>query len=409
MPRTSNSDGSTIVAEDHADGTTEIRAEIGGTPVSRTFIFPMLIRIGEAVVRMDGIGGVATDQAHRHQGHSRRVLEGAVDAMIVGDAALSTLYGIPDFYHRFGFATAGAEYTVTLPTRSSAPSDVPAGWEVRPFTAGDLPAVARLYQLATARATGAVPRQLDTDQPHPGQRPAVSALSRRAWHRLSQRAGTDECRVLIDPEGSVAAYAWIGRDTWWIRNRLEDAPSSFHIGEPVARDPVAADALVAACLAWARESASGPDLLELVIPPEGPVANAAAYEGATFVQRHTRHGEFMARVLDVGRLFRQMLPEVRARLRRSELGYRGPLSLHAGEASVTLAIDGDRIDIVASPSHRGLSVTLTEDALARMALGAFEPEDLAARLPDPPGRDVVKVLAAMFPKRAGHIYPADRF
>src|SRR5215218_7054769 len=145
------SDEPRMVAEDHADGTTEIHAEIDGIPVSRTFIFPMLIRIGEAVVRMDGIGGVATDEAHRHRGYSRRVLETAVDTMRAGDAALSTLYGIPDFYHRFGYATSGAEHTVKLPASDTATprTCLPEGWLFRPFAPDDLPAVALMYDATT--------------------------------------------------------------------------------------------------------------------------------------------------------------------------------------------------------------------------------------------------------------------
>jgi predicted acetyltransferase len=404
-----------MVAEEHADGTTEIRGEIDGTPVSRTFIFPMLVRIGEAVVRMDGIGGVATDEAHRHRGYSRRVLKTAVDTMRAGDAALSTLYGIPDFYHRFGFATSGAEHTVKLPASGKAAprASLPVGWSFRPFTPDNLTAVAVIYDATTARATGAVPRLVDggVDAPNGvhASNPAAITMCRRAWRDLLKPASADDCRVLIDASGTVVAYAWIGSDTWWIRKRQRDASTSFHIGEAMAIDPQAADALVAACHDWAHESMSGVEAVEFVIPPEGPVAHAAAYEGAAFVQRHTRHGEFMARVLDLNRLFQQMLPELNARLQHSGDAYQGQLTLHTDEGSISLAIRNRGISIASRSARRAVAIKLPQASLASMVLGAFEVSDLAARLLDPPDKQAVEVLATLFPRRAPHIYPADRF
>ena len=57
------------------DGSTTVELLVDAQSVSRATIIPMTIRIGAATVRMDGIGGVATDDAHRYQGYSRRVLE----------------------------------------------------------------------------------------------------------------------------------------------------------------------------------------------------------------------------------------------------------------------------------------------------------------------------------------------
>ena len=128
-------DGTQIVTFDHDDGTREVRLEADGTDLSRTFIFPYLMRIGKSVVRMDGIGGVATGEDYRYRGYSRRVMEAAVEVMRAGDAALATLYGIQDFYHKYGFATCGPEYTVILPLddRKAAVSTLPEGWTFRPF------------------------------------------------------------------------------------------------------------------------------------------------------------------------------------------------------------------------------------------------------------------------------------
>src|SRR5215212_7644751 len=108
-------DGTRIVFTNHPSGTSDVLLLLHGQQVSRVVIVPMLMRIGAAVVRMDGIGGVSTEEGFRHRGYSRRVMETAVAQIRQGDAALSTLFGIEDFYQKFGYETTGPEYTVIMP------------------------------------------------------------------------------------------------------------------------------------------------------------------------------------------------------------------------------------------------------------------------------------------------------
>src|SRR5215213_10701785 len=133
-------DGSRIVTVDHPTGTSDLLLQLDGRQVSRVVIVPMVMRIGAAVVRMDGIGGVGTEEEFRNQGYSRRLMETAVQQMQQGDAALSTLFGIQDFYQKFGYETTGPEYSVILPLMNSpaARHSLPCEWRFRPLTADDM-------------------------------------------------------------------------------------------------------------------------------------------------------------------------------------------------------------------------------------------------------------------------------
>ena len=115
-------DGTRIVFINHPSGTSNVLLQLDGRQVSRVVIVPMLMRIGAAVVRMDGIGGVGTEEEFRNRGYSRRVMESAVQQMQRGDAALSTLFGIQDFYQKFGYETTGPEYSVILPFGDASPA-----------------------------------------------------------------------------------------------------------------------------------------------------------------------------------------------------------------------------------------------------------------------------------------------
>src|SRR5260370_31083701 len=104
-----------ITFERRPGGDTCVELVVDGRSASRLFVVPFTLRIGAATVRMDGIGGVETEKDCRHRGYARRVLEATVEHMRQGDAALSMLYGIPDFYPKFGYATAGPEHAIELP------------------------------------------------------------------------------------------------------------------------------------------------------------------------------------------------------------------------------------------------------------------------------------------------------
>ena len=97
MVERSFADDSRIVIVNHPSGTSDVLLLLHEQQVSRVVIVPMLMRIGAAVVRMDGIGGVSTQERVRNRGYSRRVMEATVQQMRRSDAALSTLFGIQDF------------------------------------------------------------------------------------------------------------------------------------------------------------------------------------------------------------------------------------------------------------------------------------------------------------------------
>src|SRR5215207_133333 len=410
-------DGTRTVIDNQPSGTSDVLLQLQGRRLSRVVIVPMLMRIGAAVVRMDGIGGVGTEEEFRNRGYSRRVMETVVQQMRDGDAALSTLFGIQDFYQKFGYETTGPEYTVVLPLVDAPPAapTVPPGWQFRPLIADDMPAVMRLYHANTRRATGALVRHDAGDDPWETEQvadvnPDARKIGLRAWSRLRTIAvepGEDACRVLVDESDRIAAYAWFGVN-WWMGVRRRDLPGAFHIAEAMARDAESGDALLAACRTWADEAEGDCKSVALAIPPESPVAWAAAYEGGEMLAAYTRGGDFMGRVLDVGCLLRQLRPELAVRARSTRLPFQGRLTLRTDEGEAAIVLTGDDV-LVDDGAKGGIVVELPQTALARLCLGGFDPTDVLARLPDRPGQEAAALLRLLFPRRMPHIYQMDRF
>jgi predicted acetyltransferase len=376
----------------------ELRLDDRG--ISRLWIVPFTIHIGVAKVRMDGIGGVGTDDEHRNRGYSRRVLEAAIQQMRSGDAALSMLYGIRDFYPKFGFATTGPDHLVVL-TDLKRHHALPTGWTVRPFTARDLPTVQALYGRNATETVGAAVR------------PAEGGV----WTRLlesTDASGRAGCRVLEGPDGAVHAYVWRARWCWYVNHALEpNYEDSLVLGEVMADRPLAADAALAACRLWALEEAGNRTVKQVVLalPPNGVLAAAAMRQDARFIQNYGACGGSMARVLSVPRLLEALRPELQARLQAAHNTFTGSLVLETDIGSAALQITPEHVMVAEAQDagSDGLHVTLPQAELARLALGAFPPADLLARLAARPSEAVSQLLETLFPLRHPHMYLPDRF
>lgn len=381
-----------IIALD--DGNLRVGLTLEGEEVSRAFIIPMTVRYGVATLRMDGIGGVATEDEHRHKGYSRRVMEASVARMRSGPAGVSMLYGIRDFYPKYGYATLGPETAIELHDLDGM-GEIPAGWEVRPARVEDFAAIRAIYDESTAEATGALLR-------------ADDSLS---WSRLRESIEKDdgECRVAVDAAGTVEGYAWRASRHWWMEHWMHWSPAGLKTGEAFARDPLAADALLAGCAAWAR--ALQQERISLTTPLDGHLAGAAMLRTSEVWYRFTRDGEFMGRVVGIQKLFRAIQPELTRvwALAAPGLTFRGVVLFDTGEDIGRLRLGDDGVEVIdeGADEMTALHVELGTGELARLVFGGL-PTTYLTRLPGVTPA-AVGVLTALFPHRLPYIYPPDRF
>jgi hypothetical protein len=388
-------------AESGRAGTVDVQLLIEGRPVSSCRIIPLRLRAGAAVIRMDGIGKVETAEEFRQRGLARRVLSHALRLMEEGDAALTMLYGITDFYPKFGYVTVGPESTISLPPLGR-DSPLPSGYEARPFRQEDLESVQRLYTQMTARSVGAAVRP---DDGYP-------------WTALLAGLGQEraaDCRVVTDVGGQIRGYVWRGQDLSFVRAHSRYNPEDLVLAEAVAVDPPAADAVLTVCRQWAAHEAihRGREVKQVLLfaPHEGPVTAAAMQMESTLARGYGPDGGWMARVLSAGGLLSSLQPELSRRLSGAGNAFHGSLRIVTETGEATLHIDGGTVRVAEGPGEprESLLCSLPQTTLARLAMGAYPPEDLLARLENPPEETLSELLQIMFPARPAQIFLADRF
>lgn len=370
-----------------------------GRAVSRCWIVSQRIRIGCAAVRMDGIGGVGTDGDHRGRGFARRVLEAALRRMNQGDAGLTMLYGIPDFYERFGYATAGPEYAISVDV--DARERLPSGWSCRPAVLDDMPSLMRVYEAATALSVGV----------------AVRTERSYAWRALTSRLaepGDPECVVAIDGSGQIRGYVRLGAGFWAVDVLQRDVQSERVIAEAMAVDAGAAEAVLSECVmlcaACSPTAEAGVRVL-IPTPHEGPLYAAAMLRSARLVRTYQRSGGSMARALNVGRLLADLTPELTRRLKESRIRLARPLVVTTEQESVRLRTSAEGVCAEADDgeSEPVDAWRVSQANLARLALGALPPELVTEPCPNPCSARVRRLVAALFPERHPHMHLPDRY
>ncbi len=145
----------------------------GGRIVACLACIEQTASVDGGLLRMGGIGQVSTLPEYRGQGLMSRLLDDAIRRMEEEGIALSDLGGDRLRYGRYGWETAGREWTFTVTPRSIGAAARPQGFEARRIEASGA-AVAGIMRLHDAE-----PRR--TVRTEAGYRVLLSRLGKELW------------------------------------------------------------------------------------------------------------------------------------------------------------------------------------------------------------------------------------
>jgi len=132
-------------------------AEEDGLIVATAQVFSREMYVKGYPVSVGAIGDVTTLEEFRKQGISKRLMHMCIDYMVENDIVTSLLYtDIQDFYAKLGwFSVPRRSIEITLTDEYK----LPEGYELSPFTEGDLQKAEELYHISSSRFDGAFTRK----------------------------------------------------------------------------------------------------------------------------------------------------------------------------------------------------------------------------------------------------------
>ncbi|HVC33396.1 MAG TPA: GNAT family N-acetyltransferase [Chloroflexota bacterium] len=358
-------------------------AEVDGRIVSHVRVRDRPIRYGSAVLRMGGIGTVATLPAYRGRGLATALLTDAIDSMRAQGLHLSMLFtGRFTFYARLGWAAFPLHcFQWPLPIDRLAVD--PTSYRVRTFDSNrDLAGVEAVYDEYNHRRTG------------------THVRSSQFWREGIAQGRRLAPTLVADREGVVVAYATF-------RSRGD----AVQLDEAGCRAG-AASAFAPLARAIVEEGvAAGAQRIEGHLPRSHGLLAALARLSSVPIEGRLRGG-VMLRVVDLHGLFQAALPALSERLSRHEWlsSRQASFGFRVRGDYVRLSLDRGDLALDAEPAERVLD--LGTSLFFRLFFGesplALLAEDLTVGGLDP-GGDELALLGALFPPQDPFYWAADDF
>ena len=292
----------------------------GEEPVSKLVLLGMDVRFGAPALPVEGYAAVSTAPEQRRRGYMDRLFRRSLRSA-AQRVSVVCLYGIADFYPRFGFVTCqrGTEWRVSLYNTRRLPP-VPEG-ALRAGGLSDLPAMRALYNQVHGERPWTVARADDWDR----------IPREREW-----RPGAEIC--LAGHGGVVTGYAVIQAPAFGWRH------DHVLLHEVVARDLVTARMLLAEAARRGRRL----DYERIVFhePSDSAVARVARAIGCEVAYRHYAASGGMAALLDRGRFLDALGPELARRAAAARVTEAAQLpALAALRGGALLPDDGDLLQL----------------------------------------------------------------
>jgi GNAT superfamily N-acetyltransferase len=310
---------------------------IDGQMVTHFGIWDYRMRVGGASVRCGGVGLVATHADFRKRGLMDATARASMCAMRELGYDMSVLFGIDNYYDRFGFVRAWGEDTYTV-----AVVDVEQGAAKGPlsrFVYENRPDIDKLCNRYNTRLTGTAVR------PTYG-RHYLKAYTGYLW----PRRGSAEGFVIVKRDGTTLEVA-------------------DHAGEPSA---------VLAALGRLAGKMSCSELRFIHLHRRSPLCKLIRMGNCRCQTQLRKCGRAMVAVVNLSGTLSKLAGEFSMRLKASRLAdWRGQLLIDGRDQQAVLDIDRVRVNVMPSAniaSRQCKNAIRGGNEIAQLLIGADEPE-----------------------------------
>ena len=331
------------------------------------------MRVGAARVRTAGIGGVSTHGSFRKQGVMWKTGTATVEAIRECGYDMSVLFGIPDFYHRFGYVDAWPESSHWIQVNNLPAERLPAKLKLKSFRGprAGFPDIRRLHNGEYSRLTGTAVRPTWTHGDVAGQR----------W---------------VDGRGKTCGYVIAHAE-----------------GPRLVCDEAAGDADQALRVLRTLAKKWGCHDIEFRMMPYLHALAVRLRRGRCRVESHYDHsGGAMVRVVNLASTLDRLCGELARRLKGSAFdGWSGTLAIQGDGEAAAIRIGKGRVSVAkpgAKPT-RTKHVVRAGPHVAQLVMGTDDPLEVAERGRMRLAGDARELVRVLFPRQYPMLCARDRY
>jgi predicted acetyltransferase len=344
--------------------------------VCRVKVFLHKVRIGTARVPTGGIVGLETEREFRNKGYARLMLDDCLSSMRKEQLPLSMLIGIPNMYHKFGYAQTLNRYRLVIPTRTAEEAENHCA--ARDFRKTDARAIARIYEKNNFLRNISMVRE-----------------NWAGFRHGSYYSTGSKCKVILDKKNRIAGYA--GYDD------NEKELVVFELG-------CTGEAVFPSLLNMLSKLAVRMRLgtVNILLPPDHPFAEYCTRYDCDFHTHHFRNETGMVRITDMRALFTCLKGELGLRIRNSRFkDIRTLLKIKTELGKVLLDIEKGKVSLREIGRKPAVSLSLPQSGLSQLLTGFRSSRDVLAEPGVSLTRGGEEIMNALFPKSHPYLWNAD--
>jgi hypothetical protein len=328
------------------------------------------MRIGAARVRVAGIGAVATDGFHRKQGLMDVTARAGIEKTRQAGYDMSLLFGIGDYYHKFGYVRAWTPTTYSL-------------------------AVDRLPE--------------DPETPKPRREPFDPGAKdiRRMYNREHKHLTGTAVRPTYK-----APIDWKKCDSWTWRDKAGRLKGYLVTSEARGKfNCLETGGKVETALAVLRKVAGKLGYRDVRLPSlhhDHPAAVWLRRNNCGIKRDYIRSGGPMIRTLSLRSTLEKLAPVLAARLGQSHLAdWTGDLLIADGREKAVLQFGDDGCEV--SDATRAASAIRGDDHVAQLLIGTDDPAEIVSAANMRLSGDARALLPILFPAQHPMLRQLDHF
>ncbi|HIB92202.1 TPA: GNAT family N-acetyltransferase [Candidatus Poribacteria bacterium] len=350
--------------------------------VSSLWLGKYQMRYGVSVLRVGGIGGVATDEVYRHQGFARRIMEESSTWMNSQDFDVAMLFGIPNFYHKFGYATVLPETWIDIEVQDVHNANLE--YQIRTFEMANLPEILEIYHSNNADRVGTLIRNPDL------------------WRRFNRGITWEQSAnpfVVVDSNDQVTGYFFRGEDS----NHVTVSEIGF-------LDQSIFPSILRFLANYANQVSV--NQLRFSIPQDHPFSVFCRRFGTQTAVCHRRCGGGMMRLIRQTATLKKMCYELTRRLQKSAefIKWQGIIEISTDLGTDLIKIDNGHVDHQEnSTSKLRYKLEIAQNKLAQLMMGRRTVEDLVWDSNVSVSAEIIDLLDCLFPTHYPHVWWPDRF
>jgi len=349
----------------HYDWDASTVGRLDGKIVTHCGVWGYDMRVGRSLVRVAGVGAVSTHGEYQKRGLMSRTFAHALSQMREAGYDMTMLFGIKDYYHRFGYVRA-YPLTTYIVDVGELPTDKPAP-QCRKIKRPPLEEMARVYNRQNA---------------------GLTASAMRPTYRKAVFLGDHECHIWCNAKGKLAGWVLTHKNT--CVDHAGQAEQVLRVMGALARKQ-----------AWMevqfRDLHHDTALCRLL--------QAGTCRAET---HYARSGGAMIRTLDLRSALEKVSPELARRMAASHLNrWRGTLAVRDARQQVVLKIGGGKVGVIDGPA--GKNTARGGEEVAQLIIGTDEPQALCAAGGIKTTGEAAGLLEVLFPEQHPCLAGADRF